>query len=676
MRDFKVLLGNERMVRAGRELTYDITLGEVLDKIRAGTYAKEVSFVRGVKRDSVESVYKTKRRKHVPCIHGLQRDGTIAVIDLEVGKELPAYVKQENILFKFVSVGGVEGDYAVGIRVNDRGTLVALHKAVKSSKGQHSADRCRYMSHDPQLYCNYEAVPLSITSPREEVVPESGDALDNNTALQMYSHLRQTLSVEQARIQMELLSYASVSLASPTMRLEYYQKWEQQYGAEYCGEDKPFTVMKKDKRVVRPAGRQWLKEHVLLIPSMSSPNKFAHVFRTPDNIHEYYESASSMSGSKVSQLLQDRIRKEDSRWENHFPPVENEWLDTFDPSTIQRDDAKSIKLYLLNGEITITRKETIWTPGNDRAPVWKSMITPIVYDPLDKTKHPLHKLILLVDVSPKAFQLKMALGYLLHRHIWMNGSKVVVAVDHEPKNKRDGRRGKDFFLKLVKMFRNSVPLKWKEGHNFWASVIVPGVEVVHGEDMTPTITRDPEFMSVITGDVPVEGKNKGIVTIQAKDKPKFALTMHRLPYDYHSESVKERIWLVEFTDFLQHAKNKPKEDFLMGDSSFVNFMVECSRVYLTHVATFRAVGVLTEEQRKASLVNSWGWDVVETVYKMRDQIKKKKQAPSKLLYETMCCDPTDGKAIQKVRMCYEAAYGVRLLQKFLLKERVYVEDKI
>lgn len=399
-------------------------------------------------------------------------------------------------------------------------------------------------------------------------------------------------------------------------------------------------------------------QHVYLTPSVKANNKFAHVFVSKDNVCTYFESSAS---GKHSELLRERLAREHG--EEDWPKFTNEGLKLFDEGWIQRDTDDSIYLYYRNGTVQVFADQVTFTTGTDRAMVWDSLVLPRDY----RTSEHMHEIADLARLCTVDYlSLQIGIGYLMHRSWKRNATKVVWAVDHLPESRNDGRRGKDLFTTIVNMCRKWTPVKWRRDHNFWTSSIQPDTAIVHFEDVSNMLAIDDEFKKTITGDLNIEYKGANIYVRKFNDKPKFSASSQMYPADYMDNSIRGRIWLVEFNDYLQ--KNPPKKTLVYDDKDLAPFdkwMIDCCQVYLQNKDKLIGTPAITPDQKIQCLKNRFGKEIVEQINDVRNEIALEGFITSEKLNEVLGVPKNDPKAVGKFITAYQYFEDIKLALKIL-----------
>lgn len=412
---------------------------------------------------------------------------------------------------------------------------------------------------------------------------------------------------------------------------------------------------KEAQKKIDEEKKQVEHQMVYLTPSIKANNKFAHVFVSSDNVCTYFESGAS---GKASELLRQRIAQEIGDLDI-WPKVNNEGMRVFDESWIQRDTDDSIYLYYQNGTIQVFADKVVFTQGLDRNMVWDSLVLNRNYKPCDEL-HPIAELAQKATVNYETLQI--GLGYLLHRNWKRNATKVVWAVDYMPESRNDGRRGKDLFTTIVSLCRKWVPVKWKRDHNFWTSSIQPDTAIVHFEDVSNFLATDDEFKKTITGDLNIEYKGANILTRKFSDKPKFSASSQLYPADYMDNSIRGRIWLIEFTDYLQ--KNPPPKVLVYDDKDLAPFdkwIIECCQVYLRNKDKMIGVPKLTPEQRQQCIVNKFSKRYVEAVDEVRNELQIEEFIPTNKLFEIIGTSKNDPKSMGRFLEAFKIITGEELI---------------
>lgn len=399
----------------------------------------------------------------------------------------------------------------------------------------------------------------------------------------------------------------------------------------------------------------WIKSHVFITPSMVSTSKFAHVLMDDNKVCYYFESNGT---GKASEPLRQKIAS--IKGNDSWPKFNNEGLTLFDEKWIQRDTIDECYLYYQNGTVRVTANEVEFINGSDRPMIWASLVLPRDYSPSNE-EHEIASIARQATVDYK--KLQIGLGYLLHRHWRRNAAKIVWAVDHKPISKNDGRRGKDLLTTLVSLCRKWTPVKWKQGHNFWTSSIQPDSSIVHFEDVDNRLSIDEEMKRTITGDMNIEHKGSNIVTRKFNDKPKFSASSQAMPFDYLDNSIRGRIWLIEFTDYLQ--KNPPKKVLVHDDDDFGAFdawMISCIQTYFRNFDALIGCPPITQDQKEEIYRLTFGSGIVSAVKEIQNLFYVEGFIPTDDLLNMLDCSPTDQKTIAKFKNAYEKITGIKVIR--------------
>jgi len=394
--------------------------------------------------------------------------------------------------------------------------------------------------------------------------------------------------------------------------------------------------------------KEWIKRHVFRIESVERSTKFAHVLVNDDNIAEYFESV----GKKMSETLLARASMigDLEKWPTS---IKNDMLSDFDESKIQRDTADTGYLYFKNCTVKIRKgKPFEILSGEDRPLVWRKHIIDDNFTPTTKT----HKIVEIAKLTSVDYnRLQLGIGYLLHRYWFRHATKIVWACDFNPQSRNDGRRGKDLLTTLAKFARDWTTLKWKPGHNFWTGPIKPDTAICHFEDVSNHLATDSEIKSVITGDLSLEHKGRDVRAIKFENKPKFSASSQLYPRDYADASIRGRIFLLEFTDYLQ--KHPLKETLIFGDkdkSPFYMWLIQCFELYMNNQNEFAGTPELTAEQREHCLKLKFGKDTVDAVEEVNGFFLMDEFLPGDDLAGFLGCSPQEGRKIARFKECFEA----------------------
>ncbi|HEY3385509.1 MAG TPA: hypothetical protein VGK46_03300, partial [Saprospiraceae bacterium] len=428
------------------------------------------------------------------------------------------------------------------------------------------------------------------------------------------------------------------------------------------------AIEEKEKQEgTEEAQKKSITEHIFLIPSIKANNKFAHVVIDYSGVAEYFESTA---GGKISEPAKQRVREilEISSW----PKVNNEHLTMFQDDWVQRDTPDKCYLYYKNGTVCISKDGYTFQERTAETTIWKSLVLQRDFRDIDHL-HPAADLAKKCIVDYKQFQI--GIGYLMHRYWFRNITKIVWACDHKPQAGHDGRRGKDLFTTLVQECRNLTAVKWKRGHNFWTGSILPDTSIVHFEDTSSFLISDEEIKKAISGTLNIEGKGRDIITRQFKDKPKFSASCQTMPADYMDNSIRGRVWLIEFTDFLQ--KNAPKDILVYDDedkSPFDRWMIDCVHVYFKNIEAMIGTPGLTDDQKKESCRIRFGKPIIDAVDMCKIALDEDGYCPVKDIQEVIGSGERDARSVEKFQRCFELLEGKKLVKKrsFLHGNRTYV----
>jgi hypothetical protein len=137
-------------------------------------------------------------------------------------------------------------------------------------------------------------------------------------------------------------------------------------------------------------------------------------------------------------------------------------------------------------------------------------------------------------------------------------------------------------------------------------------------------------------------------------------------------SVRGRIWLIEFTNYLQ--KNPPKKTLVHDDtdlSSFDAWMIDCVQCYLNNADMLIGTPELTSDQQAEALKMAYGSDLVAVVLVASETIKKHGHIRVKDVLDELGITSADARVIGKFKECYE-----RVTQKILSRVKKVIEGEL
>jgi hypothetical protein len=448
-----------------------------------------------------------------------------------------------------------------------------------------------------------------------------------------------------------------------------YKTYSNQFGQII---DKPVPKTKKQEQ---KDFEERVRRHCYLIRSVRASNKFAHVIVDEQNICEYFESTA---GGKISEPAQQRLSQilGFKKWYN----LKNEMLNVFDEKAVQRDTADTCYLYFKNGTLAIKANNIAFIQGESRPMIWKSLVLNRNY--IQTTVlHPI------VEIGKKVVtdykKLQIGLGYLLHRNWQRNMTKIVWACDNNPTSDHDGRRGKDLFLKLTEKCRMLTSVKWKRNHNFWTGSITPETSIVHFEDVSPWLANDDEIKRAITGELQIEGKGRDIIVRPFDDKPKFSASCQKIPADYADESIRGRVWLIEFTDYLQ--KNPPDKILVYDDNedqlaAFDKWVIECIQVYFQNQKMLQGIPQINDEELKNVCISNYGLPMVSACYDIKNTLESQPfTVPVSTAKEWAGVPEGDQRQLDRLKKCFHLLTKNTLLTRRIGAEKVthfYVKNPL
>ena len=176
--------------------------------------------------------------------------------------------------------------------------------------------------------------------------------------------------------------------------------------------------------------------------------------------------------------------------------------------------------------------------------------------------------------------MRTSFGYLLHTYNDPSVPKCIYFIDTDSDLGRpQGGNGKSLIMDSINYFKPSLTIDGKvfrkssdSGGQFQFGMIKPDTQFILIDDIRPDFDFDILF-SKITGDMQVEHKNKDIVIIPKKDKPKFGLTTNYVIAGVGT-SYKRRQHIVEFGNYWQHCNEmgeSPSDKKHLGKTLFDEF---------------------------------------------------------------------------------------------------------
>ena len=260
MKESKITIGG--VLKKRDQLKDEITLLDFFQGVRTGEWRAVVEKARSLR--SNDANYQRFKKASVPSVwlHHLP----VMVFDWE---EAEITIPKKHILCKARSVGGEGYFVIVPLKEKDPDKWIEVRRLLQKQHGipsnarQIANDRPRFVSYDPDIEINWNAVPMepeketnvdpgfisddvAKISEAEQLFTsakdENGTPLGNDTALVVFSYLRASGRIfEQAVEEIEACRFKSKSMGTPKKRAKYYEKWEKQYAEswESPGEDEP-----------------------------------------------------------------------------------------------------------------------------------------------------------------------------------------------------------------------------------------------------------------------------------------------------------------------------------------------------------------------------------------------------------------------------------------------------
>jgi hypothetical protein len=535
------------------------TLGEFIELNTGAFPHHSVLECRNITDKSQRKAYK---EHNVPCVNfQLSPDGEInpfLVIDYENSS---VTIPNECTVLRGLSVSG-SGEFIV-VRLPDevcesKATYESYAKSVlkylniESTKGQHSIDRMRFITHDRNLFINYMAEPFYIPDTAILHAPKvhyNGLTkflpLDNNSALQCWAYLRNINDKETAAKKIKELPRNSESLKHDADFDKFIEKWEVQYSSDKKGgpDYTPNYYLQYDG--------YWSNNR--LKPTIDLSTGVVRDYMVKNGYCLYDGSIVQIVNGVMSEPHQkqvyDQIISEACKRDVSFEIKKHDgstYTATFDRGQLKtqaqtklkgnlsqialpnfsgeflRDDAKTCYLHFINLSIKITAGGIEVLERDNTRVIWESQIVQhTLTDNYQEGVIEFRKYIKNISGENENSFLT-AIGYAIHSYTGSAGMKAIWLTDEDfAVGKANGRTGKSLFWKAISKLRK---------HTF-----------ISGKDFQPesqfkfqNMTRDTQLF--VIDDVKQRFDFKTLYTactegleFQAKHKPLVQLSIHETP---------------------------------------------------------------------------------------------------------------------------------------------------
>ena len=239
------------------------------------------------------------------------------------------------------------------------------------------------------------------------------------------------------------------------------------------------------------------------------------------------------------------------------------------------------------------------------------------------------------DVCPTTLErLKIAIGYLCHRHHFADARKWVEIVDRDfdvSRQRSDGGNGKSLLIKSLENIMNVTQLDGKEfkkgrSDTFAFANVTPSTEICFFDDADEKFDT-ARLYSRTTGDFYVRRMRQNPFSIKAEDAPKIVITSN-FPLGNNDSSTKRRQFVVEVSSFYREALELYGEtpaDIHGGKmlavegggwndtdwSEFHRFVLECLALYLAKGLPAR--DETSDNFKRSQLIAGFGCDAAESL---------------------------------------------------------------
>jgi hypothetical protein len=375
--------------------------------------------------------------------------------------------------------------------------------------------------------------------------------------------------------------------------------------------------------------QDWLKSNVFITPSYRDKRYFAFVVKDGNTYH-YFESVSN---GAISPACIEFISRLNQKSKNILLEKRDKSLDfahysTFDPTVITRDTEDTCFLHYLNGTLEVT--ETGVQFHDKHLPCWageiiqrefdfetlKNLNDPEFLRTSDYQNHEFFERLNDICFDPE--KLEIAIGFLCHSFQSPGLQKMVFMIDGKPKSKADGGTGKTLAASIVSQLKPQQNVRWLKGNDnrFSLAAVTPEHRCILFDDVYREFLLDDQIKSIITGNMPLEGKGVNAMTIPLKDKPKMVATSQGWPRGYMDESTRRRCYLVRFTDSLQ-TDGWSSDDIFKNMTGFDFGMVDCVQKYLANRKGMRATPPVTDDEADDYIKFIYGAEMLELVGDVR-----------------------------------------------------------
>ncbi|MFB9864874.1 hypothetical protein [Rufibacter immobilis] len=327
------------------------------------------------------------------------------------------------------------------------------------------------------------------------------------------------------------------------------------------------------------------------------------------------------------------------------------WLDNISLSNLDREDRKTIKLYLGDGVVQITQDSAVLIEYKDLpSPIFEEQIISnwngdsslmARYREVDWKGHDMVKVFrnIAENRQDKFDYLCSLIGYLISSHKSQGNNKIVMLMDGFQEDQTQiGGTGKSLIGRFISLLRKTDRMHTAKEGRFQNQTVTLGTQVLYLEDLKFSDKSITELRNFNDTYLKVEEKGKMPVVLEGYHCPRLLITTNYVPdsdadadsrryhlfcvADHYSKTftVRDDIGYELFNDFTQ-------EDW----DVWLSFAVYCCQLYLTNGVMYVDETHKLKIKRNAQIMNNidnedlvdWIVDLCEKVNALRAPIEFK-----------------------------------------------------
>lgn len=629
-------------------------LTDIINDIRTDSTLKQA--VDEIRDTSEDSSRKELKKNNLPiAVFGLFKDNKrsnanfissqFIVLDYDhLGDKINDYktkLKQEDstfMLFTSPSGDGLKVVYRLDEPISDPDLFSNVYKHYVKEFGINlgaeaddtsDAARACFLSHDPEIYVNDNAVPLKVKIDDLMVSGNRYDlaskADDNNITELLNGGLTQGQRHEAlVKIVASLNHFGMPESTIIPMMLNWNNKNnppknESDIIKEVKGVLKSYGDIRGDFWTIRrnKFGKEEIKIDYAQYIDFLERSGFSKLYIS--KTYTFIKEQDNKIVEVVTQQIKDQVIKHirnlnynilPSKYKNfvlneiykknshYFGSDMLECVTSREPELLKDTKSKGYVFYK-NGAAEVTKDKISFIPYKElNGIIWEKQMIDREFSYIEDYKNPSDESVFgrfVWNISgsntDRFYSLISAIGYLLNSYKNASSAKAIVFCDEKISEAPNGRTGKSLVSKAISQMKNSVRIDGKRvdfRDRFVFQQVDYSTQIIEFNDVRRNFDFESLF-SVITDALNIEKKNGHKYAIEFEDSPKILISTN-YTIKGTGDSFKDRLFEVEFSGHY-NTQHKPKDDFgcLFFDewdeaewNKFDNFMLMCEQFYLEH----------------------------------------------------------------------------------------------